>query len=96
MSREAQFTMSQAQAGSDEKGKEVAQDRESLSTQHAQAIAELQTQMAEFMQQSIAVIQQINDAKQPQIIVTDPPKQKVVRVKRVNGELIGTVEEVAS
>lgn len=96
VSREAQFTMSQAQAGSDEKGKEVAADRESLSTQHAQAIAELQTQMAEFMRQAIGVIQQINDAKQPQVIVTDPPKQKVVRVKRVNGELVGMIDEVAA
>jgi hypothetical protein len=95
VSREAQFTMSQAQAGADGKGEEVKQDREALSAQVAQAVADIQSQAAQFMQQAIAVIQQINDAKQPTVVVADPPKQKVVRVKRVNGELVGTVEEVA-
>lgn len=93
--REAQFISSQAKAGVDEGGKAVAADREALSAQVQQALAAIQQQAAEFMAQAAAAITQIQQTAQPQVVVANPPKQKMVRVKRIGGELVGTVEEMA-
>jgi hypothetical protein len=40
--------------------------------------------------------QSANARVQPQVVVANPPKSKTVRVRRVNGELIGMIEEVPS
>jgi aminoglycoside N3'-acetyltransferase len=91
--REAQLMMKQAQDGSDESGKEVQSDRDALSSQVTDALAQLQQQAAQFMTQAAGVITQMQMQAQPQVVVADPPKNKVVRVKRINGELVGTIEE---
>jgi hypothetical protein len=91
--RESQLMLKQAQDGSDEKGKEVESDREALSSQVTEAVAQLQVQSAQFMQQAVETLAQIRATAQPQVIVQDPPKSKLVRVKRINGELVGTIEE---
>lgn len=93
--KEAQLMMSQAKAGVDEGGKAVAADREALATQVQQALATIQQQAAEFMSQAAGIIAQMQATVQPQVFVANPPKNKVVRVKRMGGELVGTVEEVA-
>ena len=64
-----------------------------LSSQVQQALAAIQQQAAQFMQQSAQVIAQIQANATPQVVVANEPRQKVVRVKRINGELVGTVEE---
>jgi len=56
-------------------------------------VAAMQAQVAEFMAQAAQTISTIQQANQPNVIVANPPKSKTVRVRRVNGELIGTVEE---
>jgi hypothetical protein len=91
--REAQLVLKQAQDGSDESGKEVQSDRDALSSQVTDALAQLQQQAAQFMVQAAGVISEMQARTQPQVVVQDPPKNKVVRVKRINGELIGTIEE---
>ena len=58
-----------------------------------ETLAQMQQQAADFMTHAAQVIQQIQSAAQPQVVVANEPRNKVVRVKRVNGELIGTVEE---
>lgn len=93
--RETDLLMQQAKAGVDEGGQQVAQDREALSTQVQSAVAELQAQVANFMAQAAAIVADMQAKAQPQVVVADPPKSKVVRVKRVNGELVGSIEEVA-
>lgn len=92
--REAALMMKQADAGADEKGQMLEMDRKSLSDRVDTAVAELQKQSAEFMVQAAEALAQIRATAQPQVIVQDPPKSKMVRVKRVNGELVGTIEEV--
>lgn len=92
--KEAQFTLQQAQAGSDEAGAQVAADRESLSVELQAAVAAIQQQAAQFMQQAAQTLVDMQQAAQPQVVVADPPKRKVVRVRRVNGELVGEVQEL--
>jgi hypothetical protein len=92
--RETELLLKQAQAGSDANGQAVAQDREALSAQVTAALAEIQAQAAQFMTQAAAVIADQQARTQPQVIVANPPKRKQVRVKRVNGELLGMIEEV--
>ena len=84
----------QQQMASGQQSQDVANDREALAGQVQQALADIQQQAAEFMQQSAAAIAQMHSQTQAQVIVANPPKNKVVHVKRVNGELIGTIEEV--
>lgn len=91
--RETDFMLQQAKAGTDEGGKEVQSDRDALSSQVTEALAQLQQQAAQFMVQAAGVIAEMQARTQPQVVVQDPPKSKVVRVRRVNGELVGTIEE---
>lgn len=91
--REAEFVTKQAEAGTDEKGKEVQNDREALSIQIAEGLAAIQQQAAQFMVEASKVIAEMQARTQPQVYLTDPPKQKQVVVERVNGKLIGTIVE---
>jgi hypothetical protein len=92
--RETELLLKQAQAGSDANGQAVAQDREALSAQVTAALAEIQARAAQFMTQAAAVIAEHQARTQPQVVVANPPKRKQVRVKRVNGELIGEIQEI--
>lgn len=84
----------QARMGETQGAQDVANDREALSSQVAQALAAIQQQAADFAQQSTALIAEIMQRTQPQVIVADPPKTKQVVVERRNGQLIGTIVEV--
>ncbi len=86
--REAQFTQQQAQAGSDESGKAVQADREALSTQVQSAIAEIRQMAAQFMQQSIAVLAEIQAKQQPVVIPTKQPMKKMAKAQKVGGQWV--------
>lgn len=80
---------------SGQQSQDVSNDREALAAQVQQALADIHAQSAEFMQQSAALIHQLAAQTQPQVYVAPPaPMNKVVHVKRVNGELVGTIETV--
>lgn len=72
----------------------VSNDREQLSAQLQQGLANIQTEAGGMLNQFAQVMAQITQNQQPQVVVHSPPKQKIARIKRVNGELIGTVDEV--
>lgn len=91
--REAELTAQATQAGVSAESEAVAAERETLGVQLQGAVAAMQTQVAEFMAQAAQTISTIQQNSQPSVIVANPPKSKTVRVRRVNGELIGTVEE---
>lgn len=91
--KEAGLVAKQTQAGVDDQSKAVEGERESLSQDFKAAVAELQSGVAQFMAQAAQTIVQMQQSAQPQVVVANEPRNKVVRVKRVNGELIGTVEE---
>lgn len=92
---EAQLIVKQADAGADERGAAIAQDREALATQIQQGLAAIQQQAADFAVQAVGAIQQIQQAAQPHVVVADPPKRKVVRSKKIGNEWISEVQEVA-
>jgi hypothetical protein len=87
--KDASLTAQQTQAGVDEKSKGVEDERKQLGTDLQAAMAEMQQQLAEFQQAAAQTILQI----QANTTQASAPRNKTVRVKRINGELVGTVEE---
>jgi hypothetical protein len=78
-----------------QQSQDVANDREVLAGQVQQALAEIQGQAAQFMAQSAALMHSWAEKTQTQVVVAPPVQtNKVVHVKRVNGELVGTIETV--
>jgi hypothetical protein len=92
---EAQLTLQAAQAGSDEQGKAVAADRESLSAQVQQALAAIQQQAAEFMTQAAGVIAEMQSRTQPQVVVTGGRKRFMAQRDEAGRLVGGVIEEVA-
>jgi hypothetical protein len=91
--REAELMMKQAQAGVDSGSQSVQSDREALSSQVTEAVAAIQVQAAQFMAQAAQVIAEMQARSQPQVIVSDPPKDKTVVVERIGGKLVGRIVE---
>jgi hypothetical protein len=91
--REAELLTKQAQAGADEGTRVVESDREALSAQVTEAVAAIQVQAAQFMAQAAQVIAEMQQRSQPQVVVTDPPKNKTVVVERIGGKLVGRIVE---
>ena len=89
--KEAALAVAEAQAGTNMDNGALANDRAALSAEVQNAMAEIRAQAADFMAQAAAAIA---NQPPPQVVVANPPKQKVVRVRRVNGELVGTVDEI--
>jgi hypothetical protein len=92
--REAQLILKQAQQGIDEQGNEVENDRQALSSQVTEALAQMQAQSAQFMADAAKVITQIQAQAQPQVYMQNPPKRRIGRTKRVNGELVSIIEDM--
>jgi hypothetical protein len=80
--REAQFAASEAKAGSDAEGQVVKNDRQALHNEFKEAAALLQQRAAELMTQAAAVIAQMQQVSQPQVVNVSPPKRKIGRSKR--------------
>lgn len=96
--QEAQFKQLVAEAKSqmqlDQGGADTSNEREQLTAQLEQALGQIQQQAAKFNQDAMEMMTKLHQATQPQVIVANPPKRKVARIKRVGGELIGTLEDV--
>lgn len=72
----------------------VTNDREQLSAQLQQGLAQIQTEAGSQLQQFAQIMAQITQNQQPQVVVHSPPKHKVAITKRVNGELHTHIQEV--
>jgi len=91
--RDADFTVKQAQAGADEGGKKVEADREKFGVQMQEGLAAIQQQANEMLAEIVRVLAEMQAHQQPQVIVANEPRSKRVVVERINGKLVGTVEE---
>jgi hypothetical protein len=91
--KDASLTAQQTQAGVSEEAKGIQSDRQALSDELKSAVTELNSQAAQFMQQCAQTVAEIQARSQPNVVVANEPRNKTVRVKRINGELVGTVEE---
>jgi hypothetical protein len=58
------------------------------------ALAEIQQAVAQYMQQATDALGNVHARMAPQIVVANPPKRRQVRVRRINGELVGDVVEI--
>jgi hypothetical protein len=94
MKAEAALMMKAAQQGADVEGEKLKTDRESLSAEVQTAVAGIQDLASQFQQQAVATLSAIQAQAQPGVILANPPKRKMVRVRRVNGELVGESQEV--
>jgi hypothetical protein len=86
MVAKAQAEMAQKAADMQATGEsaELETEKQQLSAQLAEALAIIQQQAADFMQQSIAVMAQIQEAQKP-VIVTEAPKARIVAISKENG-----------
>lgn len=92
---EAQMTLKDAQSASGESQKGNDESRAKLSQQLQEAITEMQKDFADAQQALMNTLAEVMSKQAPQVIVANPPKRKQVRVRRVNGELVGEIQEVA-
>lgn len=81
----------QARMASEQATTEDNNTRESLSTDLQKALAEMQQTVADFMQQSLAIIGQQQAAAAPQVVV--PPRPRIVAVKKQNGMMVPIYED---
>lgn len=92
--KEASLVSQETQAGVSEESKVVQSDREALSQQVQAAVAQMQQGIAEFMAQAAQTITQIQSQAQPQVIVANQPRRKVVSMVGPGGRTYNaTVEE---
>ena len=59
-------------------------------------MAEIRSMHADFMNQAMQTLVQLQQQTQPQVILHDPPVRKTGRMKKVNGEWIFDMQEIAS
>lgn len=88
----AQTEAHQSQAQTDT---EDANEMDSLRNEMGDALVSIRDQtnkmMAAFAEQMASIVQ---NAQQPQVVVANQPKQKIARTRRVNGELVTTIDEI--
>lgn len=69
-------------------------ERAAITAQVSQALADIQSQAAQMLagyaEQMAAIMQSM---QQPQVVIANPPKRKMVKVTRVNGALVGEMIE---
>lgn len=90
--REAQMTKASMESQSGESRESIAQERQALASEVQQAVIAIQQQAATILQDALKAL----STMQPTVVVANQPKSKVVRVRRVNGELVGEVQEAAA
>lgn len=75
-----------------------ATEKQQLSAQLDQALANIQTQAGQLFQQYAEQLAQMHGqalaTAQPQVVVANQPKRKIARTTRVNGQLITEIEEL--
>ena len=84
----------QAKMATDQAGQNSDTERQNLGADVKEALAAIQQTSAELFQQYAQQLMQLHAQTQPQVVVANPPKQKLARTKRINGELVTTIEEV--
>jgi hypothetical protein len=89
--QEAKFAEQQLQMGSQENEKNAAADRDQLSAEMNEALVAIQQQAAQLMDQYAQQLGQMI-ASQPAPMPMGP-KKKGIRMKRVNGEYVGVIDE---
>lgn len=89
--REAKFTVEQVQAGaaadSEANAQAMGSERDRLTAEVTNALASIQQHADQFMAAAVQALAQIQAAKLEE--PPEPPKRSVVRMRRVNGELVG-------
>lgn len=97
----AKFQAQVAQAETKLVAKGAGQDQQAekaeLSTQLSQALANIQSEAAQlfrqYTQQLAAMHAQAMQTAQPQIVVANQPRKRVVRAAKINGQWIGEIDE---
>jgi hypothetical protein len=84
--REAAAEVKEAKVG-------TSNDRQSLGLEVQDAVSQINALAATFMQNAAQTIAEIQTRSQPHVVVANLPRSKTVRVRRVNGELVGQIEE---
>jgi hypothetical protein len=85
--------------GSQDNEKNAQADRDQLSAEVQNALVSIQQQAAEYQAQAAQIMEQYAQAigqmiaNAPPPVVVSPKKTKVARSKRVNGEIVTTIEE---
>lgn len=96
--KQAAFEIEQAKAGADAatttNQNDQAQHHVDLNNQMSEGLAEVKTMAAEYIKSMAESFAQMQANNVPQVVVANPPKRRSVRVKRVNGELHGEINEV--
>jgi hypothetical protein len=91
----AALTQREAQMQSAQGEQDKSNDRESLAIEVQQAVAQIQQLAAQFMQQASQTMSEIQERTVTQVVVANPPpRRRVARMRRVNGELIAESQEV--
>src|SRR6185503_1749137 len=89
---------SELKLSSQQQGDQADNEKVQLTAQLDSALANISQQAAGLFQQYAKQLADMHGHAlanaQPQVVVANPPKQKIARIKRINGELVGTVEEV--
>lgn len=98
--KEAALTIKEAQAGAglddQARSQQHEQERSDLAQMVTDGMQGITAMAQQYMERVAAMLTQIQAANQPQIVVNNPPKSRVVRMKRVNGELVGQVDDIPS
>jgi hypothetical protein len=92
---EAQMTLKDAQSASGEAQKGTQENRERLGQELQEAVLQMQQDFAQAQQGMLQTLAEIMSKQAPQIVVADPPKRKVVRMKVGNKLVEGEIQEVA-
>lgn len=82
--------LAQAEAKAAQRGAQdgVAGERESLAAEQKQVLANIETAVAQFFQQALATVAEMQARGQPVVNVPARPRIKEMRGKRVNGEMV--------
>ncbi|MBK9497732.1 MAG: hypothetical protein IPO08_25120 [Xanthomonadales bacterium] len=60
----------------------------------AEKWAKIEQSVAEYMKQAVQALATIQAQAAPQVVVANAPRRRVARIRRVNGELIGEMQDV--
>ena len=88
---EAQLIQKECAAGADQAGIESQNDRAALQTEVQNAVSDIKGMAAQFMQDAQAAMLQIQTQNPPQVLI--PNRPRVVKIQRVNGEMVPIYED---
>jgi hypothetical protein len=92
--KEANLALAEAKAQAKGVDSSNTEARAALAQEVKNAVVGLQQMGAHLMQTAAQTMADIQSKQQPQVVVANPPKRKIVHVKRVNGELHGEITDI--